>query len=322
MKIKIAERLRPFSLIPGSACVIPGSCAILEAFPTLLKIGGHKWPMLLTGPVAGFTLQQDLEKNCVYVFGRAKEGYFRLKIEAKDSGFAIESQRGPLPRAFISAEVPFVSSSSFERLSLGNHKAQDWDQVQRRSDLKEILPVLFCLGQKIPLILPQAPTGTAHLLHLPSQRKELEGALLSFFKASFKSLLVPRLFDDQYQGLSPIEPIVGNPFFLLQEGAKMIRSLFFQQTERRLGFLPQLPISFDAGRMLNVQAPGIGEIDFEWTKKTLRRVIVRATATGEVVSELQNEIKTFRVNKKRKMQKEEPLLLEAGKTYHLDRFEK
>jgi len=322
MKIKIAERLRPFSLVPGASCVIPGSCFVIEAFPTLLRIAGREWKLPLTGPVTGFTLQQDLEKNCIYIFGKAKEGYFRLRVEASDSGFEIISEKGPVKSGRIDVEVPFISKPVFERLSLGNHKSQDWDQVQRRCDLKEVLPVLFCLGQKIPLISPQTLTGTAKLLGWTEDRKVLTGAIEAFFKAAFRNLLVPRLMDDQHQGFVAEEEAKGNPFFLLQEGAKRVRALFFKQEERRLAFLPNLPIPFDSGRMLGLQAPGVGEIDIEWSKKTLRRVIIRASAPGEVLFILQNEIKTFRVGKKKRLKRDEPLLLEAGKTYHLDRFQK
>jgi hypothetical protein len=322
MKIKIAARLKPFSHTPGASCVIPGSCAVIEAFPTLLRIQDRDWKMPLTGPVSGFTLQQDLEKNCVYVFGKAKEGYFRVRIEARGDGFEIHSEKGPLKSDRIAAEVSCISKSALERLSLGNHKAQDWDQLQRKGDLKEVLPILFFLGQKTPLIPPQPFSGTARLLSLPSDRILLAPALEAFFKAAFKGILVPRLTDDQHQGLVSEEPVEGNPFFLLQEGAKMIRSLFFKQNERRLFFLPNLPIPFDSGRMLGIQAPGIGEIDLEWSKKILRRVILRPFAPGEVLFELQKEIKTFRVGKKKKQRRDEPLLLEPGTIYHLDRFEK
>jgi hypothetical protein len=102
----------------------------------------------------------------------------------------------------------------------------------------------------------------------------------------------------------------------------MIRSLFFIQNERRVQFLPHLPISFHAGRFLGLQCPGIGRVDFEWSKKLLKRVLICANTSGEVLLELQKEIETFRVNKKKKIKRGEPLLLEAGKTYHLDRFEK
>lgn len=322
MKIEIGERLRPFSHMPGAACLLPGTSLVIEAFPTLLRMGDReiRWP--LTGPVVDFTLQQDLERHCIFVFGRAKEGYFRLRIEGSDQGVHVEVEKGALEGICVRCEIPFVPKAPFERLSLGSHKAQDWELVQKRCDLKQLLPTLFCLGQKIPRIPPQPLQGTARLLTLPQERGELAAALEAFFKAAFTHLLVPRLKDDQHQGLVPEEEAKGDPAFLVQEGAKMIRSLFFEQTERRLAFLPHLPIPFDTGRMVGLKAPGIGEIDFEWSKKKLRRALIRASVSGEVLLELQKEIKTIRVGKKKKQKGSEPLLLEAGQTYLLDRFEK
>lgn len=315
MTIKIRAKLRPFSHTPGAACVIPGTCSVIEAFPTRLRIDGREVLLNLTGPVKGFTLQQDLERHCVFVFGTAKEGYFRLRVD----GGRIQVEKGPLD----DVQIPILCepNAPFERLSLGSHKTQDWDSVQKRCDLKEILPILFCLGQKLPPIPPQKLTGTARLLEFPEDRKELAEALESFVKAAFTQILVPRLIDDQYQGLAPDEAAAGNRFFLLQEGAKRIRALFFHQNERRLALLPNLPIPFDAGRMIGIKAPGIGEIDFEWSKKSLRRLILRASTSGEVLFDLQSAIKTFRVGKRRRQKAGEPLLIEAGKTYFLDRFE-
>jgi len=336
MKISIAERLKPFSHLPGAACIIPGTCWEIEAFPTLLRFGKKiELKLGLTGPVEEFTLQQDLEKNCVWVFGKAKEGFYRLRIEGSDSGFDLYAEKmppipGPLKAKesfHIGAEVLFISNPAFERLSLGSHKSQDWDQVQRRSDLKEILPILFCLGQKIPLIAPQPLTGTARLLELPTDRNQAASALEAFLKAAFAKILVPRLTDDDHQGLVPEEAAEGNPSFLLQEGAKLVRSLFFKQNERRIKFLPHLPVPLDCGRMTDLKAPGIGTLDLEWSKKLLRRCIVRASTSGEVVVELQSELKTFRVRtslkeKGRRQSASEPLLLEAGKSYYLDCFQK
>jgi hypothetical protein len=325
--IKIAERLRPYSHTPGTACIIPGTCSEVEAYPTLLKIVGKEHKLKLTGPVKDFMLEQDLEKNCVRVSGKAKEGFFRLRIHATDAGFDVIGEKGPVKTIHIPFETKFVHKPTFERLSLGNHKSQDWDMVQKRCDLKEFLPILFCLGQKIPLIPPQPLTGTARLLELPTDRADLSEALEAFFKAAFTKILIPRLVDDQHHGLAPHEPAEGNRFFLVQEGAKMIRSLFFKQNERRIAFLPNLPIPLDCGRLVGLQAPGIGEIDLEWSKKTLRRVIIRASTPGEVILELQKELKSYRVRKtmreKGHRQKgTEPLLLEPGKTYLLDRFQK
>lgn len=320
MKIKIAERLRPFSLVPGASCVIPGTLSVLQAFPTLLRIDGKAIKLPLTGPVRGFTLQQDLEKHCVYVFGHAKEGYFRFRIFASEEGFLIEREKGKIQSERVAAEIRFVPKASFERLSLGSHKTQDWDQVLRRFDLKEILPVLFCLGQKIPFLPPQPLTGTATLLNWTKEDKLL--AIESYLRASFRQMLVPRLIDDQHQGLSPEGEVTGDPFFLLQRGAEEIRALFFRQNERRLAFLPALPTAFDAGRMVGLKASGIGQIDLEWSKKKLRRAIIHANVAGDVVFELPKEVKTFRVNQKQKLNRDGTLLLEPNKTYYLDRFEK
>lgn len=321
MKIQIAARFRPFSHLPGASCVLPGSCVVIEAFPTLLRIGPQEWKMPLTGPVHGFTLQQDLEKNVVFVFGRAKEGYFRLRLQAHDDGVQIISEKGPLSSDKINVKMRRAPLGAPERLSLGSHKAQDWDLVQRRLGLKEILPLLFFLGQKIPKVGPQKLSGTATLLQWPDKRDALEEALLRLIQAGFKGMLVPRWIDDQYQGLSPDTPTLGDPFFILQEAARQIRSLFFEQNERRLAFLPRLPISFDAGRMVGLIAPGIGTIDFEWSKKRLRRVVLYANTSGEVLFDLPKEIATFRIQRKQKISKNTPILLESNKTYHFDCFE-
>ena len=329
MKIKIVEKLAPFSHLPGAACVIPGTCWEVEAFPTLIRIGKHEIRLHLTGPVHDFTLQQDLERHCVFVFGKAKEGYYKIRIEASDSGFDLAPEKGKVlkGKVHVAEEIQFVPKKDWERLSLGNHKSQDWDLVKKRCDLTEILPLLFCLGQKIPRIPPQPLKGTARLLEMPEERNELDAALKAFFKAAFKKILVPRLIDDHMQGIVPEEDVKGDRFFLIQEGAKMVRGLFFKQNERRLGFLPHLPVSLHAGRMIGIKAPGIGEIDFEWSKKTLRSVIIRATTSGEVILELGKELKTLRVRsspreKGKRQSGTEPVLLAAGKTVYLDRFQK
>lgn len=321
MNISIANRLRPYSHIPGAQCAIPGTHFILEAFPTLLRLGNIEIPLKFTGPVRDFTLQQDLEKNCALVFGKAKEGSFKIEIGAQSGGFEISFYE---EKKFFPAKLFFFLPEQWERLSLGMHKAQDWDLVLRRFDLKEILPVLYGLGQKIPPLPSQPLTGTARLLAF-SEDRVLEG-FEALCRAAFHKILVPRLHDDQHQGLcsdeGPDEEAAGNPFFLLQEAARRIRSLFIREEDDRVRLLPNCP--FDAGRMANVQVK-VGSLDLEWAKRLLRRAVLRPAASGEIALDLQKEIRSFRVKtggreKGRKQSASEPLLLEAGKTYFLDRF--
>ena len=314
MKITIARKLAPFSHTPGTSCVIPGTTSLIQAFPSLLRFHNFEYSIPLQGGSVEFTLQQDLEKNCIFIFGKDREKFYRFRLRAFDEGFELFSEKTKEKKIFA-AQVSFYLPSQVERLSLGSHRGQDWDLVMRRFDLREILPTLFSLGQKLPLIPPQPLCGTAHLL----SEERLEG----FCKMAFSSLLVPHLKDEKYLGSLPDESIQGDPFFLLQEGAKLIRSLFFRQNERRLEFLPSL--LFDAGRLIHLQAPGVGEIDLEWASKKVRRIIIRASQSGEVILSFFDRVKGYRLRKNEqpkgvKRSPLDPLLLENGKIYFLDNF--
>lgn len=114
--ITVKTKLRPFSHLSGAKCLLPGTDTVVVAFPNVLRVGSKEIPLNISSE---FTLQQDLERNCVWVFGKN----FRMKLDG-------------------------VSHEKIERLSLGSHKSQDWDMVLRRMDMNEILPVLYDLGQK------------------------------------------------------------------------------------------------------------------------------------------------------------------------------
>ena len=308
MKIAIAEKLRPFSHLPGAQCLLPGTSCLVQAFPSLLRVGQIEIPLGIEGPVENFTVQQDLEKNCVGVFGKK----LRVKIQATPQGVEVGIGKN---REFFPEKSLFFLPPAWERLSFGSHKAQDVDLMWRRFDLREILPILYGLGQKIPP-LPQRPHLLLEKTHdLPSWER--------FCKASLHSLFVPRLLDDQHQGLGLDARGEGNPAYLLREAAMHLRSFFFRQEGNRLELLPS-PL-FAAGRMVDVQVAGVGSLDLEWTKQTLRRVHLRASQTGEVALCLPPTIHAF-LCKMRSQDKgtkhlvAEPFCIERGKTYFLDRF--
>jgi hypothetical protein len=297
MKISISNRLKPFSHTPGAACLIPGTCWEIEAFPALIRLGKkYELSLYLTGPVKDFTLEQDLERNCVMVAGHAKEGFYRLKFQGKSGGIEMAAVNAPVgflingapvrsqERLFFADEVDFFLPANWERLFLGVSKALDWDLVVRRFDTREILPLLFGLGQKLPLIKPQPLQGTGKLLE--------EGKLDSFCRAAFGKMLVPRLIDEQHQGLVlPETAIGGDPCFLLQEAARRIRALFFRQEGSQVSLLPAN--TFPSGRMTGIFASGIGEIDLEWASRQLRRAILRASSSEEMTIVLRAESRSL-----------------------------
>ncbi|QLH35365.1 MAG: hypothetical protein HWD61_03745 [Parachlamydiaceae bacterium] len=120
-------------------------------------------------------------KNKIQIWGKSSQGYFRYNIRSAENPWeiSIEIEKGltdwkpaPLP-SFSSFKIhSFASPSSscffnwIDRLSLGNHKSQDWDMVKRRGDLTEILPVWLRLGQIVHQPSFVAYEGTLDLLKI------------------------------------------------------------------------------------------------------------------------------------------------------------
>ena len=327
MNISVAVRYRPFSHVPGASCLLPRTCWAIEAYPTLLRLSSRETgqsleiPLNITGPVREFTLQQDLEKGAVFVWGVAQEGRFRLRLQYEEPGmlhlYPEHAPEGMLTQ--FSWEIPgscCEPPAPLERISFGSHKSQDWDQVKRRGDLLEILPVLFALSQWTPAV-KSAPTAMSRLL---------ESGFEAFFPAGFSGILNPRLIDEQFQGLVAEEkiPEEASPCSLIVEAGKKIRSLLLRQTGKRV-ILPA-PKQF-CGRMLHAHLEGIGLLDFEWTKGLVKRAILRACQDAALLFELPEAIRTFRLRtslheKGCKMDAAAEWKVEKDCVYFLDRFEK
>jgi len=125
MKIKIAARYRPFSHLPGSSCLLPCTAIEVEAFPSLLRFwdlsGAERksvgeYPLDVVGPVAQFTLQQDLEKGSVAIWGHAKNGYYFLQLTATAEGIAIATRGGK--EQLLPITHPFPPATPFPRTPL------------------------------------------------------------------------------------------------------------------------------------------------------------------------------------------------------------
>lgn len=334
MHIEIAERLRPYSHTPGTTCVLPGSFYRLKIFPCLIQIHTltHSEPVFLSqihldliGPLKEFTVEQDLERGTVYVWGHTPQGFVRYRLTSEVSGTGIELYIEKAPknslkviidhnthllqskdRLILLSElrdfIPFQAPTT-ERLSLGNNKSQDCDLIRRRMDLREIFPVWSRLGHLIPPIpKPELTEGTLDLLEkcqaLIAHKKsdEVAQAFMNLFQSGFYGLFTPRLLDDQYQGL-----ILGNkilqptlsPLRLLIEGSHLIRELFIQQEKDNVSILPVLPPEFYSGRYLHIKIRG-GLIHLEWTKKIIRRLIFFAEESQELTFHFRH-VKKFRL---------------------------
>ncbi len=339
MKITIAERLKPFSHLPGTRCILPFTGWELQAFPTLLKfkhletLEMQEYRLDWKGPVLDFTVQLDLEKGVIEVFGHTACGYRRVVLKRIEEGIELlQKERGrvilpPMSDRYLNRSFPF------ERLSLGTSKTLDWEYVCRRRDLREILPVWFYLGQMVSS-KESTRVGAAALLK-ECEKMEVASHYLKFFLVGFHGLLTPRLRDVDYQGIIPeiscteksCEGEEGSPLTILSEGAGLIRSLFFKEINQEWAILPLLPPEFHSGRLVNVRTHQGDKIDLEWSKKTLRRLLIHPQQSRKVFLRLQKKLTSyrFRTSLKEKgirQNSDQPLFLVSGQTLFLDRFEK
>ncbi len=332
MHIDIAERLKPFSHSPGISFILPGSDYQVQVFPCLLRIYHlrESFPVLVAelkldvqGPIRQFTVCNDLEKGRISVWGETKQGWMRYHLFSSAEPGQIRLFAERTPPIGLSLHQDQTTSTlqngdvhtilghtqtlapyripACDRLSLGNHKAQDADLIKRRLSLQEILPLWHRLGQCVPSYpCTDSPGGTFALLEecreymAQGKPEKTEQAWLNLMQTGFSHFLVPRLEDQDFQGITPpLASLHCSPLGLLSEGAKLIRQLFIQISNHHIHFLPHLLPSLSCGRLLDIPWEE-GTISLEWTKKTIRRVILYSQQEQEVRMHFRSDVQSYR----------------------------
>lgn len=322
--IKISQRLRPFSHLPKATCLLPTTQCIVEACPALVRIQEFSGKVVkelkldVQGPLKQFTLMQDLERGCVTLFSEQYRFHILPSLEI------VFQKNPPLPPLELK-----------ERLSLGSHKKQEWEMIKRRCDFREIFPLWLRLGSLLKL--PKRKRENVGIFGLLEECREavhshrsetIIPAFERLFLAGFGKMLVPRSEDTDFQGILPadFEPSLSSPLYLLTEGAELIRSLFLLSSENEIAILPNLPPEFFAGRLVNLKTD-YGEIDLEWSKKTVRRLIFRATKSGEMTFHFRSNLRRYRLRTNLREKGAtlccgESLEIKSGSHYLLDQFTK
>lgn len=361
MQITIAEKLKPFDHTPGTTTILPGSTFSIAVFPTLIRLydlSSSKLDLLaeieatIKGPVVDFTVQLDLERGVISVFGKSAGGYFRYCIKATSDGKGVffDVERAAFPLNFIKEDKPLpieihgflldlgsldktpYKPAPSDRLSLGNHKLQDWTMIKRRSDLKEIMPIWLKMGQLVKVDDELLREGTACLLKTCEEAikkgniDEVLSPFLNLFLSGFHGIMTPRLYDTEHQGFRFSDVTShASPLTLLTYGAKLIRSLFISSMDQTINVLPVLPTEFHAGRFRSIALKNLGIVDLEWSKKIIRRMIFISETDGFIDINWQKCIKRFRLTEGLKTEIVEvnsPIKVEKGKIYYFDRFQK
>lgn len=348
MRITIAERLQPFSHIPGTNFILPGSSLSFQIFPALIRVydlKNHEPKLIeeieleIKGPMHDFTVLQDLEKGSIRVWGHTALGYVRYHIRTHhDTLYKIEIDKDLpntiLPQLKISPESEKHNPPFLERLSLGMHKAQDWNLIYQRMDMKEIFPIWHRLGQLVSSQTPKEYLGTLALLK-QSQEAIDQRDILSIaptfqqlFMAGFDFGLSPRLVDTHFHGFQLSSPNKDNsPLLLLNEGYKQIRRLFIESSEDSIHVLPALPPEFHSGRLIEAKCETLGFLDIEWSKKTIRRMIFRSITDKEIWFHFSKDLKQYRLRLNEQDHGKiinclDMVTIKANQTYYFDRFQK
>ncbi len=377
MKITIFEKLKPFSHIPGDSCLLPGSLLKLKIYPTLIQVYERSTSKLQTeiklkieGPVKDFTIQLDLEKGNIRVWGHSAHGYFRYTLTALSSfqevliltfekapleimhvscsegfkfweqdtalTFSLPTQSGKekqdllLSKSQLSNAQKFIPPST-EKLSLGVTKRQDWNLVQSRGQLEEILPYILKLGQIFPP-LEKTQNGLINLIDTAKEfvreknKQSLKDTLSLLNKVAFEGILCPRLKDDDYQGIDYRCDASIDPLLIVSEASKIIREIFINEADKQIEILPLLPAEFHSGRFLNLKTE-CGVVDLEWTKKQVRRLVLRTTNNGSFQLNFPKDVVSYRLrsgelDRGRKILNHSVIDIEFEKNYCFDRFQK
>ncbi len=339
MKIQIRERLRPFTHQYGTLIPLPRSFYSVQLFPThlifhdLRKGGGdpvHELALDITGPIHEWSATLDLESASIQVSGHAQEGFFRFHLFGNRESVLFDD--GDERHLILGSHFEPSKNPPLPRISFGCHKKADWQQVVKRNCIQEVLPFWAKLGRMMPEV-PLGQGGTLDLLEelstlsekLPEERLPL---LEKCWRLAFHGLLTPTTRDLFHQGerLSHVEADV-SPLPLLTEGARLIEKLLYSVEGLGIELLPALPSPLYCGRVTGIEEVKGAKIDFEWTKKVLRRVAIDCSEKIEIALTLPKRVKRFRLRSHKCDRGQwkssgEPLTLEKDGRYLLDNFER
>lgn len=345
MKIQIQDRLRPFSHSPGHAVILPKTNLTLKAYPSALLLYENEKSYLefvikgLTGPLKGFTVQQDLEACKVYIYGEAKEGYFRLSIQARSNSAWLIFEKTP-PKGIFVSDTLYQSGDQLElkshivmkdlnqpqRLFLGSSKKKEAESIRKRKDLKEILPLWHRLGCLTPFQKPMPFQNHLQEVIKKNQPQKVYDLLYEVYLGHLSSGLVPRAEDEEKQGLSTFEGIDSG---LLPVGADCIESLFFLETPGTFEILPCLLPSFVSGKFIGLETQNGCKIQFEWTKSKLRRLVIESNVDQSLELIFPSYVKSFRLRKALRGDKgrvidvsDAEIRINRNKAIYLDLFKK
>jgi hypothetical protein len=328
MRITIRDRFKPFTHTEGSLTLLPESFLAFQIFPTeyhvysllaplkkLIKI--EKLP--LTGPFKSFTVILDLEKICIEVFGESQEGFFNyfLYPTTNKEEYSFIVKRFPVEISSVSYDI--LEKTQLPRLSLGVNKKLEIENVWQRADVNEIFPLLYRIGSLCPALVEETKPIEGMINYF--EKKDYK----TFFHNAFLGLFFPLLEDTKRQGLfkAPYTPTIP-ALVLLKKSATSIQAMYLDLEADTLALLQEAPKESIAGRFLGFERNGL-HVDFEWSKRAPRRLIITSSQERELTIVCPQEIRSCRVqtaSKKMVIKAPFKIACKAHEALYLDNFKK
>jgi hypothetical protein len=303
--------------------MIPNTECFVQVFPTKLIFSSLQESsfcatitLRVQGPVCAFTVQLDAEACILCVWGEAQDGYFKYRIRCCGERLALQNERRTLVLSHEGRDVTLARSAEYlisipckgeqipiPRLSLGVHKAQEWEKIRTRADIREFFPIWHRLGHCFPPSLHQRDVGTLRLLArcrefvYANKKEQIIEAFTELFLAAMGAAFVPRICDWEFQGILPEEEIdeTCSPLPILSEGARLIEALFFREEQGEISLLPCTPSRIHCGRLIDRFTQAGDLFALEWTKHKLRRVHVASHSGQKILLRFPKPLKRCRM---------------------------
>lgn len=318
MKIAIKQRLKPFAITPGTWCLLPYSVYGACIFPSKIDVYDLRfeelnlyctYPLESAYPQKPLMITQDWERGVITVDSKDR-------VHLLANGDLLKKKKPPLENKVAM------------RLSLGSCKKLFWEKISLQFDPFSIIPLMLLACQ--PKRGFSGHGGVFTLLenlqaHVEQKRtSQIIFELDKIFRAAFKGLFVPRLIDDQYQGITSGQGS-GSPLAILDALGPLLLSLFIKEENQTVHLLPCLPPQLHAGKCLQYEGKYV-DLDFEWSKKEIKKVRVRPKINTRLAfcfpKVRQCRITFLDTKQSRIYYNGSDLILDTNKTYWFDRFMK
>jgi hypothetical protein len=343
--------LPAFTHHPGTKIYLAGSSHVIEVFPTAIRVYAcHAFDLKCIkelvfpelGPLSGWMACVDPMRHNIQIEGRGRHGFVRYRIYSTEEGVFLKPSTGMMKVAVGGIGTDVQKSDAFPlvgipcslpryptpRLLLGCNKAPNWDRISEAPVMEEVLPLWYQMSPPSPdLSLDSSSTLFGAIVESIQKRDAMTiiSAFATFFRVAIDGFFVPKRTDNLFLGYE--KPLLPDEMLLTQVHPNicgMVRSLFLQEMSDIINILPCLPKELVSGRLLHETLLSGHQIDIEWRKGEVRRVLLHAAHDGVVTIKARaataSIIPLHGRTRKKVFTIGEEVEVQKGKHYLLDNF--